>query len=171
MTFVDRVSGIVLGLVLITMVQYACTKGALDEATTRAEIIRLHNLQRACHMEKRADDFAEMLSQDHISVNGGGISHSTREENQERFTNYFDAVEFEKWDDREPLEIRFSDDYSMAYTAVAKDVIIRYSYDEGDTIRESIEYAWVAIYKRIGDAWTVDCVASTNKESVIDTLR
>lgn len=139
----------------------------INEAEEKSKIMALHKLQRTYHFEKMAKEFAEQLSPNHISVNRGQIKSPTQEEHIKRFQNYFNSVEFEKWDDVSPPVIRFSDDYSLAYTIVDKEVIVKYEDEEGNLQRELTPFSWVAIYKRYPDGWKIDCVASTNKSSKV----
>lgn len=62
-------------------------------------------------------------SDDVVSVNRGIVSRPTKEETKKRFQSYFDRVEFVKWDDIAPPEIRFSNDGSLAYAIVQKLVV------------------------------------------------
>ena len=160
-----KMSYIVFGTLLIFVI--SCrninSNDELDPALERDEILRLHNLQRDFHFQKRVEEFASLLSESHISVNRGEIKHPAREENIDRFGNYFDNVDFVKWDDLQPPIIRFSDDYSLAYTTVNKEVIVKYQDEMNNEVRDSTEYSWVAIYKKYSDGWKIDCVASTNK--------
>jgi hypothetical protein len=113
----------------------------------------------------------QLLSENHISVNWGVVSNPTIEENTESFQNYFNNVEFVKWDDLKPPIIRFSDDRSLVYTIVEKEVAVKYKNKEESEVLETTSFAWVAIYKKYGNEWKIDCVASTNKpdeEKLID---
>ena len=93
----------------------ACQKPQpFDEASATQEILDLHHVQRAYHFEKRAEEFAGMMSSDFISVNGGIVSRPTYEENLQQFGNYFASVEFIKWDDLSEPVIRFSEDGSLS---------------------------------------------------------
>ncbi|MEM7103365.1 MAG: hypothetical protein AAF502_09570 [Bacteroidota bacterium] len=151
-------------VIILSATFYNCTEATFDEAAAKAEILELHHLQKKFHVDKMVDEFANLLADNHISVNRGRISAPTREENAKRFSSYFSAVEFEKWDDLKPPVIRFSDDGSMAYTIVNKEVTVTYDGEEDQKVRETVEYSWVAIYKKYPDGWKIDCVASTNLE-------
>ena len=153
-------------LALISLLSSCTTPLTVDKEQETAKILELHNLQRSYHFDKMPEPLASLLSEHHISVNRGEIKRPTKASNIERFGNYFNAVEFEKWDDIQPPVIRFSDDYSMAYTVVNKEVTVRYQNEESDTIRSTTEFAWVAIYRKRNDEWLIDCVASTNKPDV-----
>lgn len=157
------------GLFLLLIILSAC--GTKDSHKTikedTAEILRLHELQRQCHFESMTTTFAHLLSDSFISVNRGEITRPNREENISRFENYFNSVTFKKWDDMTPVVIRFSDDGSLAYTVVDKDVIVSYLSETEELVFDKTEFAWVAIYKKYADGWKIDCVASTNKESEV----
>ena len=128
------------------------------------EIMRIDGMQRTYHFQKMAEEFARQLSEDHISVNRGRITSLSFDENVVRLNKYFEVVDFVKWDDLAPPQIRFSDDLSLAYTIVDKEVVVTYQDDSGEELTELTHFAWVAIYRRSGDTWTIECVASTNEE-------
>lgn len=127
------------------------------------EILRLHETQRDFHFEKRAADFAGLLSDDHISVNRGVISRPSYDENLQRFSNYFNSVEFIKWDDLTAPVIRFSEDGSLAYSIVDKEVILQYEGEEGVVLYDTTHYAWTAIYRKKPEGWKIENVTSTNE--------
>ena len=133
------------------------------EAEATRQILALHELQKTDHFEKKAEEFVALLSDDYISVDGGTVSGIDRQAYIDRFQNYFDSVEFEKWDDIDPPIIRFSDDFSMAYTIVNKEVIVKYEEEDGTLQRDKTIFSWVAIYRKHQGEWKIDCVASTNK--------
>nr|WP_321235404.1 hypothetical protein [uncultured Psychroserpens sp.] len=136
-----------------------------------AAIMKLHNDQRKFHFEKMPEAFASLMSKDHISVNRGLIKSPSKAENIVRFQNYFNLVEFEEWDDITPPIIKFSEDYSMAYTVVNKRVTLTYTDEQNNKQKETTEFSWVAIYKNYPDkGWKIDCVASTNLPSVSEDL-
>ncbi|MEL6194991.1 MAG: hypothetical protein AAFR66_23240 [Bacteroidota bacterium] len=139
----------------------ACTPFNKEQA--KEEILRLHHLQRDYHVEKKAEPFAAMMSDQMISVNRGAINRPTYEENVNRFSSYFNAVSFQKWDDLSEPVIRFSEDGSLAYTIIHKEVVLDTPNEEGDTITERVEYAWLAIYRKTTEGWKIESVASTNK--------
>ena len=148
------------------LVTVSCTSEVMSEAEARKEIMALHDAQRTYHFEKMAEDFAGQLADNFISANRGEIDSVSYEEHVERYKTYFSYVEFVKWDDVNPPIIRFSDDNSLAYTIVKKDVVLTYPDEDGETITDSTRYAWTAIYKYADGEWKIESVASTNRESV-----
>ena len=125
--------------------------------------MEMHDAQRTYHFGKDSVSFAQQMSEAYVSVNRGLITRPSIQDNISRYNSYFSAVEFVKWDDLNPPVIRFSDDGSMAYTVVDKEVIVEYKISETETILDSGYYAWVAIYKKQAEGWKLDCVASTNR--------
>ena len=137
-----------------------------DKEKAILEILEIHEQQRDIHFKKLAEELVGQLSLNHISVNRGEVSTPESKDLTEVFQNYFDEVEFIKWDDTNPPIIRFSDDGSLAYTVVEKDLLLTYVDEEQRTIEEYTKFAWVAIYKKYGDKWKMDCMASTDKPAV-----
>ncbi len=143
----------------------------LKERYTR-QIMKMHEAQREYHFEKMSEEFAGQLSDDFISVNRGDISQMSFEEHKARYDQYFASVEFEKWDDTEEPIIRFSDDYSLAYTIVEKDVVLNYPDEKGAMLRDSVHFVWLAVYRKQDDGeWNIESVASTNSEPVVEEIR
>ena len=141
---------------------FSCSSG-FDEERERQAILELHEAQRDYHFQKKTEAFAWLMSEDFISVSGGQVSRPTYEENVERFGRYFNSVEFVKWDDVQPPVVRFSDDGSLAYTVVEKQVVVSYPDEEGGVFTDTTDFAWMTIYKKYKDGWKIDGVASTNK--------
>lgn len=144
----------------------ACeSNDSFDKEKAIAEIMDLHRMQQKVHLEEDPEAFADLLSDRFISVNRGSISRPTRQQNIDRFSSYFSSVEFEKWDDLSDPVISFSDDGSLAYSIVHKEVQLSFEDEDGAIVRERTEYAWMAIYRKTKAGWTIESVASTNLPS------
>jgi len=143
-----------------------CTNHIDRTKRDKENILSLHKLQREYHFNKEADQFVSQFSPTFISINNGEISSPSRQESEKKFNNYFQQVDFKKWDDIREPEIRFSDDHTMAYVVVSKEVAVEFSNASKEMVRETTEFAWVAIYKKINGNWKIDCVISTNKPPV-----
>lgn len=131
--------------------------------TETHKILELHHSQRTFHFEKNAEAFVNLFSDNFVSVNKGKVIAPTVSENRSKFQTYFNNVEFKKWDDIEPPIIRFSDDGSMAYTIVKKEIIIQYLNDKKETTEEKTVFAWTTIYRKQNGEWKIECVTSTNQ--------
>ena len=158
-------------LIALSLTSFACNRpDKFDEATARHEIMLLHNQQRKYHFEKMAEAFISQFSENFISVDKGEITTPTTEESLNKFKNYFDSVKFLKWDDIAPPVIRFSDDGTMAYEVVNKKVVISYKDDKNKRVKETTVFAWLTIYRRYGNNWKIDCIASTNQQPIYEDM-
>jgi len=126
-------------------------------------IMKLHEQQRDHHFNKDSVAFSDQLSKNFISVNRGKISRPAREETIAKYNSYFSSVDFVKWDDVTDPIIRFSDDGTMAFTIVDKMIVVTYSDDGGNELKDTTHFAWTAIYKKYTEGWKIDCVTSTEK--------
>ena len=132
-----------------------------DFAEAKKEILALDAKQRAFHFGKDARDFVHLFSKDFLSINQGKIEHPAEADSYETFNKYFNSVDFVKWDNKSNPIIRFSEDASVAYVAVDKQVILRLKNSHGKL--DTTNFAWLAVYKKTPDGWKIDCVTSTNQ--------
>lgn len=166
-TMKDRFPALIIVLAIVGL--FSCSsKNEPSEEADKAEIMRLHNVQRLYHFKKMPHEFVALFSNQFISINKGKISKPTQEESIDRFKRYFESVEFEKWDDISEPEIRFSDDHSMAYAVVNKEVVVNYLNENQENVHEKTVFAWVAIYRKYEKGWKIDCVVSTNQTPVVN---
>ncbi|MES2848474.1 MAG: nuclear transport factor 2 family protein [Bacteroidota bacterium] len=139
----------------------SCSEPAINFEKEKQAILQIEKAQREYHFKKNAAAFTQVLSDSFLSVNKGTVTSPTKKENLERFNNYFNNTEFIKWDDvKEPI-IRFSNDGSVAYVTVQKEVIIKQAGE--NSLPDTTHFAWVSIYKKEAAGWKIDCVASTNR--------
>ena len=124
----------ILFLLFFIFYLFGCQK-VVDKDQVEKEILALHQQERVFHLEKKAEEFSDYLSENVIMLNRGKVNTPTRAENKERFQNYFNSVEFLEWDDMEEPIIKISEDGSMAYVVVQKIVTAKYEGETGDTIQ------------------------------------
>jgi hypothetical protein len=149
---------------VLVAIFFSCSRSpASNPDRDRREIIRLLADQRKYHLAKNAQKMAEMHSSRFISIDKGQIDSPAFKEVYNKFNNYFNRVEFVKWDDKQPPIVRFSNDGSVAYAAVSKLVILRTKDKTQKEILDTTNFAWLAVFKKENDSWTLDCIASTNK--------
>ncbi|HEY6505667.1 MAG TPA: hypothetical protein VIZ28_16945 [Chitinophagaceae bacterium] len=135
----------------------------IDNETARQEIIQLLQQERKAHFDRNVDLFVSEFSDSMISVNKGKVTMNTPAENKKRIEPYFSRVKFIKWDDlAEPL-IRISDDCSLAYAVIQKEVILTYPDTSGKPLYDTSYFAWTSIYRKQNGEWKVECNVSTNK--------
>lgn len=98
-----------------------------------------------------------------INIDKGQIDSPAFSYTYNKFKNYFNSVEFVKWDDKQSPVVRFSNDRLVAYVAVNKLVILRTKDKTQKDILDTTNFAWLAVFKKENDTWKLDCIASTNK--------
>lgn len=146
------------GLLIIS----ACSRQH-DHETAKKEIIQLLQQERKAHFDRNVDLFVSEFADSMISVNKGNVSINTPAENKKRIEPYFARVKFIKWDDTaEPL-IRISDDGSLAYAIIRKQVILTYPDTPGRSVYDTTDFAWTSIYRKQKGTWKIECNVSTNK--------
>ena len=154
--------------ITISLIFVSCSsEEKFNESAERQKILEIHNLQREYHFNNKPEEFVSLFSGNFISVNGGEISTPGKEESIQRFKNYFNSVKFIKWDDITPPVIKFSDDGTMAYSVVNKEVILENINNDDNPGKSRTIFSWVTIYKKYGEKWKIDFVASTNKAGEI----
>jgi hypothetical protein len=134
-----------------------------DVSADRAELLRLHELARTAHLDKRPDLLVASFADSLLDISGGVVSLRSREQNRARFQRYFDRVAFQQWDDIAPPRIRISPDGRMAYVVVQKSVRLTSTDSTGRSQAEHTIFAWVEIYEKLGGKWTLMAVASTDQ--------
>jgi hypothetical protein len=148
--------------VLITSSMLSC-KSRPGLANEEKAIRDLLLQERKAHFDRNADLFISEFADSMISVNKGKVTINTVEQNRKRIEPYFSSVQFIKWDDTaEPL-LRFSEDGSLAYAIIQKQVIVTYPDTLGKPFYDTTNYAWVSIYRKQKDKWKAECNVSTNK--------
>lgn len=134
-----------------------------DLEKERQLILSMLQTERKAHFERNVDLFMSEFAEGMISVNKGMVTASTKEFNKERIGKYFGSVRFVKWDDTADPVIRFSNDGSLAYAIIQKDVIVTYPDSTGKAFNDTTHYAWSSIYRKQNGQWKVECNISTNR--------
>ncbi len=130
-----------------------------EEETIR----RMLEQERKAHFNKDVDMFVAEFADSMISVNKGIVRKLSTEQNKNRIEPYFKSVEFIKWDDTERPVIKFSDDGTLAYAVVQKQVVLTYPDSLGNPFIDTTNYAWVSIYRKGKSGWKVETNISTTK--------
>ena len=154
------------------MILTSCSQNNSSRDDDESILLRLHEQQRELHFSKNAKGMVDGFAENFISVNRGKLDTVlSRSEDSARFQQYFNSVQFKRWDDLSKPIIRFSDDHSLAYMAVNKIVVTEGKDSVGNPIEETTHFVWVSIFRKQknGD-WKLECVASTNEEEIIRPL-
>jgi hypothetical protein len=141
----------------------ACASPSSDPEGDRAELLRMHQLARSAHLEKRADRMVESFDDSVRFVAAGEVKVTSPAESQARLQAYFDRSTFQAWDDIAPPILRISPDGRMAYKIVQKRVKLTAPDSSGRPVAEDVVYAWVEMYEKPADRWVLMVVASTDR--------
>ena len=140
-----------------------CTQQASHDKDTEV-ITELLATERKAHFQKDVSLFMSEFSDSMISINHGLVTRASPQATRDRIKNYFDRVEFLKWDDIETPMIRVSNDGSMAYAIVQKQVIVSIKDSAKKDTLDTTDFAWLSVYRKMNDgSWKIECNASTNK--------
>jgi hypothetical protein len=140
---------------------------AQARAPDRAELLRLHQRQRAAHLAHRADWLVEEWADSLFSVSRGRVSVGGRAEGQVSFQEYLDGVTFQAWDDIVPPRIRISPDGHMAYVVVEKRVHLTPRDSSDGSKPERTRFAWLSVYEKHEGRWRLAAIASTERPDSI----
>ncbi|HEX7335747.1 MAG TPA: nuclear transport factor 2 family protein [Gemmatimonadales bacterium] len=139
-----------------------CSK-TRERTADRAELLRLHERQRAAHLQRRADWLVSEWADSLISVSRGRVSVGNAERGRAGFQEYLDASTFQAWDDIVPPRIRISPDGEMAYVIVEKRVHLTTEGADGAAEAERTRFAWLSVYEKQGGEWRLAAIASTER--------
>lgn len=147
---------------LLLLLLVACNSKVNIEKEKKA-ILAMLQKERKAHFDRNVELFTSEFADGMISVNKGKVSIDSKEEHKKRISNYFGSVQFIKWDDTAEPIIRFSNDGSLAYAILQKDVIVTYPDSTGKAFNDTTHYAWSSIYRKQNSKWKIECNISTNK--------
>jgi ketosteroid isomerase-like protein len=134
-----------------------------SQAADRMELLRLHERQRAAHLQRRADWLVDEWADSLVSVARGRVSVGRREQGRTSFQQYLDSSTFQAWDDIVPPQIRISRDGQMAYVVVKKRVHLTTRDSAAATEAERTRYAWLSVYEKQNGKWRLAAIASTER--------
>lgn len=140
----------------------SCSLKKVNLSKEEKAIRNLLQQERKAHFEKNVDLFVSEFADSMVSVNKGKVTKLSVEQNKKRIEPYFSSVEFIKWDDVEEPIIQFSDDGTLAYAIIQKQVILSYPDSSGKKFIDTTNYAWASIYRKQKGEWKVECNISTD---------
>lgn len=154
---------LIISVVALCLSFFSACKNQPDLKKEKKLITAMLEMERKAHFDRNVDLFVSEFADSMISVNKGKVVKLSVEQNKNRIQPYFSSVTFIKWDDvAEPI-IRFSDDCTLAYAIIQKEVILTYPDSTGKVLFDTAHYAWSSIYRKQKGEWKVECNISTNK--------
>jgi hypothetical protein len=146
-------------LFTLALFLYSCTRKP-DFAQEEQAIRLLQQQERTAHFNRNIDLFLREFSDSMISINRGTVKYTPPDTLRISIQKYFGQVQFIKWDDLSAPIIRFSDDGTLAYAIIRKEVVAIYADKPGN---DTAYYAWTSIYRKTKGEWKLECNVSTNK--------
>ena len=150
-------------VVIVWSISGCTTCGGFNKEKELQAIASLLQQERKAHFDRNTELFVLEFADSMLSVNKGKVSVASPDENKKRISSYFGSVQFIKWDDSAAPIIRFSDDGSLAYAIVQKQVILIRPDSLGKLLTDTTDYAWASIYRKEKEGWKIECDVSTNK--------
>ncbi len=137
---------------------------SLAAPTPRDEVAGRHALERDAHMDRNVELLLSLFGDDFVMVDGGQVKRPTLEDQRQRFTAYFGAVRFHKWDDLVAPVIHVSADGTMATVIVQKEVVLVLADAAADAKPERAVFAWIETWAKRRGRWQLIAMASTRAD-------
>lgn len=133
------------------------------KVTATSELLNILKQERAAHFNRDAKLLVSMMADDYLEISAGRINQPTTENILKRFQSYFDRTTFIEWDDITPPIIKVSEDATMAYAIVKKQVHAQIKNDKDEVVEVKNVFAWIATYRKLNGKWQLAAIASTNE--------
>ena len=149
-------------LSILVAAALALADPVLAVPTPRDEVAARHALEREAHMDRNVELLVSLFGDDFVMVDGGEVKRPTLEEQRRRFTAYFGAVRFQKWDDLVAPVIHVSTDGTLASVIVRKEVVLVLADAPADAKPERAVFAWIETWAKRRGRWQLIAMASTS---------
>jgi hypothetical protein len=149
------------GLLMSLALCAGCTTNTTTPVRTNLNAIKeILATERRSHLEKDVSLLLSKATDPVLSVSNGKVSQITPAQSKKSFSEYFNSVEFIRWDDIHDPIFNFSDDSTLAVVTVQKIVVLKEKPTE--KVDTSL-YAWTAVYRKTGDEWKMIVMTSTDR--------
>ena len=144
------------------MILVLCSCLPIDKQKDLVILAKYHQQEQTAHLTKNVALFVEIMSDTVTHVQKGAVKKLTKQQMQERFSQYFSMVEFIKWEDTAPPVYYIADDGSMASVLVQKRVELKVKSDSTGAI-EKTDFAWTELWRKERGQWRMHTNISTEK--------
>lgn len=117
-----------------------------------AKLSAFQKQEQSAHLTNNPNLLLSMMTDSLMQVKSGRVQYFTKPQLKERFTSYFKAVQFVKWDDTAPPVYTISPDGQMATVLVQKRVELREISDTSGTIQKT-DFVWLELWKKVQGNW------------------
>ena len=132
----------------------------------KAEILRIHEQDRAAHLRGDAAYFPSRAAAEYFSVADGKISHQTPDSTRQTFHKYFSVAKHTAWDDVEPPVVHVSPDGKMAWAIYRVHSQFMETKPDGSRAPSEFVCAWTSTYEKSQGRWVMTSVTSTFEPNV-----
>lgn len=146
--------------IFIVLLIFACSPPKSGTAKELSTLADLQKQEQAAHLQEEPAILVNMLNDTLVQIKNGEVTSFTKDQMTSRFMQYFDAVEFIKWEDSQPPVYAISDDGTMAHVLIRKHVEVSIETDTTPT-REITDFAWTELWKKKDGRWKMYVVTST----------
>lgn len=141
---------------------FSCQQQARQKTNNLDAIKDILALERKAHLSKNASLLFSNDADTVLEINRGIVRKISPEQGRQRFQNYFNSVDFVKWDDvAEPI-FHFSEDSTMAVVTIQKLVVIK---EHGSVTNDTTNFAWTSVFCKNNGKWKLQVITSTNNSS------
>lgn len=134
---------------------------SLAQSEGEAQLLALHRSERRAHFAHDTQWFLDHMKSQILDVRDGRINELSREEVKRRFTDYFRAAKFSKWDDVSPPVVRISPDGQMGWMIVRVRIAYSGTDASGKPVKEDSVLAWMSTYEKMTGKWLMTAVTTT----------
>jgi hypothetical protein len=146
------------GLILILFV--SCTD--IDIKKDKQILLNFQKQEQQAHLKKDVHLLDDLFADTICQIQNGLVTYLTRKQLVERFTKYFNSVEFIAWEDSASPVFELSRDGTQAHIIVQKHVEVRINGDSTRAI-EITDFAWTELWKKQDQEWHLFTITSTRK--------
>ena len=128
-----------------------------------ATLLQYQKDEQRSHLEKDPELLIRNSIDTLIQIRNSKVSGYSRQDMRDRFSQYFNAVEFISWEDIVPPVFTFSDDSTMAHIMIQKRVIL---YEIADTTKtiDTTNFAWTELWRKKNGEWKLHVVTTTDDQ-------
>ena len=148
------------GLFVICSI-FACSPPKADIVKELNTLAELQKQEQAAHLQEEPALLVNMLNDTLVQIKNGQVTSFTKDQMTSRFMQYFDTVEFIKWEDNQPPAYSISDDATMAHVLIRKHVEVSMETDSMPT-REITDFAWTELWRKKDGRWKLYMVTTTD---------
>jgi len=140
-------------LMMLCLASVTQAQSPVDLEKEKAELLRLHRLDREAHFKTDVDLLLDGSAEEFIAVSNGKISRSQRTGERAGFAEYFKGVKYYEWDDLEAPIVRISKDGSMAWMITRLRSRRTQKDNAGKEKEQRFVYAGIMIYEKQNGKW------------------